>query len=65
MLQMIFSFAMLMVLLLGFPSRAEAYLDPSTGSMVFQIVAGGVIAAAATMRLYWGRIRSMLRRERR
>ena len=54
----------LTVLLLGFPSRAEAYLDPSTGSMVLQVVAGGIIAGLAAMKLYWSRIRSVLKKDR-
>jgi hypothetical protein len=61
----LYCFALLAVMLLGFPSKAEAYLDPSTGSMVLQVVAGGVIAGLAAMKLYWSRIRSILRRERR
>lgn len=56
--------ALCTVLVLGFPSRAEAYLDPSTGSMVLQIVTGGLIAALAATRLYWHRIRAIFRRDR-
>jgi hypothetical protein len=55
---------LLTVLLLGFPARAEAYLDPSTGSMVLQVVAGSIIAGLAAMKLYWTRIRSILRKGR-
>jgi hypothetical protein len=60
----LYCFAILSILLLGFPTRAEAYLDPSTGSMVLQIIAGSILAAAATMKIYWSRIRSTLRRDR-
>jgi hypothetical protein len=52
------------VLLLGFPTRAEAYLDPGTGSIVLQVVMGGMLAVLATTRLYWKRIRLLLRRDR-
>jgi hypothetical protein len=53
------------ILLLGLPSRAEAfYLDPTTGSMVLQIVMGGVLAALAATKVYWHRIRTLFRRER-
>lgn len=33
-----------------------AYLDPGTGSIILQILAGGVAAAAVTGKLFWRRI---------
>ena len=33
-----------------------AYLDPGSGSMILQIIAGGVAAVAVTAKLYWNRI---------
>ncbi len=33
-----------------------AYLDPGSGSMILQILAGGVAAVAVTAKLYWNRI---------
>ena len=33
-----------------------AYLDPGTGSMILQILAGGLAAVAVTAKLYWNRI---------
>ena len=38
-----------------------AYLDPGSGSMILQILAGGFAALAVTARLYWGRILTFLR----
>ena len=38
-----------------------AYLDPGSGSMILQILAGGLAAVAVTARLYWGRIMRFLR----
>ena len=38
-----------------------AYLDPGSGSMILQILAGGVAAVAVTARLYWNRILRFLR----
>lgn len=40
---------------------AFAYLDPGSGSMILQILAGGVAAVAVTARLYWNRILKFLR----
>jgi hypothetical protein len=63
-LRLNFSAVCAMLMLVGYPDRAEAYLDPGTGSMVLQIAVGGVLAVLATTRLYWSRIRSLFRRER-
>jgi hypothetical protein len=38
-----------------------AYLDPASGSMIVQIVLGGVAAAAVTVRLWWHRLLRFLR----
>jgi hypothetical protein len=37
------------------------YLDPGSGSMILQVVAGGAAAAAVAGRLFWRRIATMLR----
>lgn len=33
-----------------------AYLDPGSGSMMLQVIAGGLAAAAVTMKVYWRRM---------
>jgi hypothetical protein len=38
-----------------------AYLDPGTGSMLVQLLVGGVAAAGVAARLYWNRILRLLR----
>ena len=38
-----------------------AYLDPGSGSMILQILAGGLAAVAVTAKLYWNRILRFLR----
>ena len=38
-----------------------AYLDPGTGSMLVQLVVGGVAAAAVTAKFYWRRLLTLLR----
>jgi hypothetical protein len=42
-------------------SRALAYLDPGSSSMILQMVAGGLAAAGVATRLFWGRILRFLR----
>lgn len=39
---------------------AHAYLDPGTGSMLLQVVLGGVAAVAVAVKLYWYKILSIL-----
>ena len=38
-----------------------AYLDPGSGSMIMQILVGGVAAAAVALKLYWYRLLRLLR----
>ena len=45
----------LMMLLCAVP--AHAYLDPGTGSMILQVILGGVAADTVAMKLYWQRIK--------
>jgi hypothetical protein len=37
-----------------------AYLDPGSGSMILQVIAGGLAAVAVTAKLYWNRILKFL-----
>jgi len=41
---------------------ALAYLDPGTGSMILQVVLGGMAAASVALKLYWQSIKSFFRR---
>jgi hypothetical protein len=38
-----------------------AYLDPGSGSMILQIIAGGLAAVAVTAKLYWNRLLKFFR----
>jgi hypothetical protein len=42
-------------------STLLAYLDPGSGSMILQILVGGVAAVAVTAKLYWRRLLRFLR----
>jgi hypothetical protein len=39
---------------------AYAYLDPGSGSMMVQLLLGGVAGAVVIVRLYWARLLTML-----
>jgi hypothetical protein len=38
------------------PLPALAYLDPGTGSMLLQVILGGVAAVGVALKLFWYRI---------
>jgi hypothetical protein len=52
-------FVFVFFLNLGFTSPAFAYLDPGTGSMILQLLLGGVAGALVIAKLYWHRLKSM------
>lgn len=42
---------------------ANAYVDPGSGSFVFQALIGGVLAIAVAFRVFWHRIVGVFRKE--
>jgi len=36
-----------------------AYLDPSAGSIGYQVLISGVLAAAAALRIYWQKVKRL------
>jgi hypothetical protein len=46
------------------PGRAHAYVDPSTGSIVIQVLVAGALGAAFTVKQWWGRVATAARRFR-
>jgi hypothetical protein len=41
-----------------------AYLDPGSGSVLLQLLLGGIAAVGVTARLYWRRVQRALRLRR-
>jgi hypothetical protein len=39
-----------------------AYIDPGSGSIIFQAVIGGIMAAGLAAKVYWRKMRSLFRR---
>lgn len=39
-----------------------AYLDPGSGSFIFQVVVGSVMAASLGVKVFWRRLTSMFKR---
>ena len=57
-LSFLFAIATTMVGILT--SSAYAYLDPGTGSIILQVLLGGVAGLALAGKLYWQKVRSLL-----
>lgn len=47
-------------LLMLVPNTSHAYLDPGTGSMVLQIILGGIAGLALFGRIFWRKLRTAL-----
>ena len=45
------------------PGDAQAYLDPGSGSFVFQILISALLGAAVVLKTSWGRIRNFFTRK--
>jgi hypothetical protein len=59
-LRPIFAAAFFALILIGTMSRtAYAYLDPGTGSMILQILLGGLAGAAVVLKLYWHKFKAL------
>ena len=43
---------------------ANAYVDPGTGSFVFQAIVGGILAVALAVKMFWRRIVGFVLRRR-
>jgi hypothetical protein len=52
--------ALLTVLTFAVASPAQAYLDPGTGTMILQIILGGVAGILVAGKLYWTRLKGFL-----
>ncbi len=59
-----FGYLIFIVLLLSLiaPSVAFAYLDPGSGSMLLQLVLGGLAGLAVIAKLYWHRLLALFGR---
>ena len=53
--------ALFALILIGTMSRtAYAYLDPGTGSMILQILLGGLAGGAVVLKLYWHKFKALI-----
>jgi len=50
------------LLYLAFPPFAYAYLDPGTGSYIFQLLIAGLVGLGFLVKVYWNKIKLFLTR---
>ncbi len=62
---MLRSALVIFIFLLILERPADAYLDPGTGSMLLQVLLGGVAAVGVVARLYWHRVTAVFQRTQR
>ena len=51
---------LLAICLMSVAQSAFAYLDPGTGSMLLQVILGGIAAVGVALKLFWHKIRVAL-----
>lgn len=52
------------IIITTYPKIASAYIDQGSGSMIIQIVVGGIVSFFLALKLYWKKLlRFLLRRK--
>ena len=51
------------MLLRAWVGSSPAYIDPGSGSFIFQAIIGGLLATAVVLRTFWGKIVGVFKRE--
>jgi hypothetical protein len=49
-------------LLFLFPARARAYIDPGTGSYIFQVLLGAFLGMLFALKVFWRRMMQFFKR---
>lgn len=47
---------LVLTIIVVFASPASAYIDPGAGSLILQLVLGGLAGLALTLKLYWRKL---------
>lgn len=56
--------ALLLGIILTEPDYALAYIDPSAGGLLVQILLGGIAGIGVLAKLYWGKLTKYFRKEK-
>ncbi|MGQ9730137.1 MAG: hypothetical protein ACUVX8_02600 [Candidatus Zipacnadales bacterium] len=60
--ELIFKIGMGVLTALGASGPAHAYIDPGTGSYLFQLAIAGLLSALFVIRLYWRKLKGLFGR---
>jgi hypothetical protein len=55
--------AFAIVLLLALPATAQAYLDPSTGSLIISAIVGLLATIGLAVKTWWYKLKGLFRRK--
>lgn len=53
-------FLLFFLIIVAFPAPAMAYIDPGSGSMLLQLILGGVAGLFVIFKLYWHQFLTVL-----
>ena len=62
MIQKVSGLAMVGIMIVH-PTDAFAYIDPTSGGLLVQLLLGGLAGLGVIARLYWGKIQNVFRRK--
>jgi hypothetical protein len=57
------TFLLVLVCAVSLTHEAMAYLDPGSGSMMLQLLLGGIVGVGVIIRLYWTAFVNLFRRK--
>ena len=49
---------------LFFLSKAQAYIDPGSGSIILQALLGALVAAGASISIYWNKLKDFFKKDK-
>lgn len=49
-----------LIISIAYPPRVDAYIDPSTGSYLFQVLIAGAITFFVSIKIYWVKIKTII-----
>ena len=56
--------AVVMLMVFIAPQKAEAYLDPGTGSMILQMIIAGIVGVGCTFRMWKDKVLGLLKKDK-
>ena len=56
--------AVVMLMVFIAPQKAEAYLDPGTGSMILQMIIAGIVGVGCTFKIWKDKVLSLFKKDK-